>query len=248
MSGLRHLNWKTRAYRRGHAGLQRLHLRRWIDYRWSEVMCSAATPRPVSGWDEAALWLGEAGPGDLEWLSELAPPAAAAEFPQRWRQGRRCFAAALTQPAPRRCIGYLWVTAGPARLAGSWNWSWQIPAGAAWLYDALAHPLMPGTYPDLFRATANQLQQEGVHWLLGQVEMDNLVSRRVHRAFQGQPLGWVLSLRLPGFSLHWDQRGAARSWRWGAHPAPLEQFLAGAALRPAPSPADSGRPAPALNS
>jgi len=216
--------------------LQRLGCERWLDFRWCEILCSGQPNGVPSGWDIDSLWLGEAGPPDQEWLAGLAP-GRAREFAERWEAGRRCYAAGLSQAGEFRCVGYLWVAVGPTRLPGQGSYVWDLPAGCAWYFDAYFHPLILGTYPDLARYVAQRLREEGIPRLLGQVEYDNRVSRRVHRMLGGERLGWIATVRVMGIAVHLDRHGE-HGWRvrWGRMPARLAGFL---------PPAMAGEPTPA---
>jgi hypothetical protein len=225
--------WKLRLYRSGHRGLQRARLRPWLDYYWCEVLHTVTPPLTLSDWDTDSIALAEVGAaGGDAWLRQL-DPRPGVDFAQRWQAGCRCFAAALVQEnvhenvqgSVRRCVGYVWVAPGPCRHVGRRGCDWHIPAGSAWIFDAFTHPLVPGTYPDLIRTANRYLLRDGITSLLGQVEFDNLASRRVHRALSARRLGWVASLHLAGLSLHLDHRPGAWSLRWGHTPVRLELFL-----------------------
>ncbi|HUX67367.1 MAG TPA: hypothetical protein VMV31_07750 [Terriglobales bacterium] len=243
---MRQQAWSERAYQNGHRLLRRARLQRVLDYRFCSILASGQPGLPPSPWDEEALWLGEARAAQASWLAELEPERAR-EFPQRWADGLRCFAAALRGTraegalglAPtndQRCVGFLWVAVGPRRLAGQASgYVWELPAGSAWLFDAFVHPLVLGTYPDLARYATLRLRAEGASWILGQVECGNRVSRRVHHLLGGQPVGWVASLRCGGLRLHLDRSHQAWRLRWGRAPTRLAAFL------PASAPAAAER-------
>lgn len=246
MARRQQLDWKHRLYGWGHRGLGRAGLGRWLDYRCCEVLHTTTPPLTVSGWDADTFAVSEAGAGDEAWLRTLGPRPEV-DFAARWQGGCRCFAAALTESGVRRCVGYVWIASGPHRLAGPRGWDWAIPAGSAWIFDALTHPLVPGTYPDLICATNAQLVREGISSLLGQVEFDNRTSRRVHRALSGRRLGWIASLYCAGLSLHLDRRRGACRLRWGRAPVRLDRFLDQPMLAPSPPPQTAGaarQPAP----
>lgn len=167
----------------------------------------------------------------MVWLRGLAPRQAA-DYPERWRLGYRCFAAKLSGTGLPRCASVVWVACGPRRFQGRWNWSWQIPANAVWIFDAWAHPLIPGTYPDLLRAATEQLRREGFGTRFGYVEYGNGISLRAHRALGGEPLGWVASLHLGPINIHLDHPRGHWRLRWGARPVALTQFAPAPAAAP----------------
>lgn len=212
--------WKQRLYTGGHRCIARCHAAWLCDYRWCEILLSDHAPRPVSAWDQGSLWMGEVGVAQLDWLSAFAPDRVQ-EFPARWSEGQRCFAAALE----RKCVGYVWVATGPGRLHGL-HYVWALPPHSAWIFDALIHPLVLGTYPDLVRFTTARLHQQGFRLMLGQVEYDNRVSRRVHHMLGARRLGWVATLSLGSITLRLYRSGD-RVWAfaWGRAPIPLAQFL-----------------------
>lgn len=212
-------------YSATHRWLERSGLGRGFDFRWCEVLRSDVAHLPPSGWDPDSLWMGEVGPGQLDWLAAFAPDRRD-EFAPRWSQGRRCFAAALAwPPEPARCVGYVWATSGPCILPGQHGYRWQLPPNAAWIYDARVHPLVLGTYPDLARFAFTKLRAEGATTLFGQVEYDNRVSRRVHRMLGGHRVGAIATLSLLGARIHLDRYLGGR-WhiRFGAAPIPLAAF------------------------
>ena len=56
------------------------------------ILASGQPGLAPSPWDKEALWLGEVRAAQAAWLAELEPERAR-EFPPRWAEGLRCFAA-----------------------------------------------------------------------------------------------------------------------------------------------------------
>lgn len=191
---------RRRAYMSTRRLLRRLRLQRWLDVYACQIVAAPTAARGApSEWAREELWMDEVGPGSADWLTG-AHPARAAIMDQRWAAGYRCFAA-TTQPSTG-CSAYLWAAVGPIRFySRSLGRNWQVPAGVAWLFDAWAHPLSLGTYPDLNRFAVARLRAEGVGWTWGQVEAGNRASRRLTRRWGAEAVGPAVSLRLGRLTL-----------------------------------------------
>lgn len=189
---------RLRAYQLTRRWLRRLRLQRAFDIYGCQVLAASTALRGrPSEWADDELWMGEVGAGRGEWLSG-ADPGRTAEMERRWRAGYRCFAAATGGG----CSAYLWAAVGPQRFRShSLGHTWDIPAGAAWLFDAWAHPLSVGTYPDLNRFTVARLRGEGVGWTWSQVEFGNQISLRLLRRWGAEAVGTGLAVHCAGLPL-----------------------------------------------
>lgn len=217
----RSLGWYGRARR----GLRRAGLDWLLYFRWNEILRSGETWPAQATSDDNSLWIGELEPRHVAWLEALQP-GRAAEFASRWAGGRRCFGAVVDEAGQRRCLSYCWIAEGPTILTGTEGCCWEIPSGIAWRFDAYSHPLALGAYPALAYRTIRRLRQQGVSAVLGQVELDNRLSRQVHRRLGAERLGWIFELHLVGLRLRWERHADGVHLRWGSSPVGVGEFLA----------------------
>jgi len=195
------------------------------------VMHCPRRPGPVSAWDPDGIEFTECDSRQVGWLAGY-DPARAPVFAQRFATGWRCFAAAAgpdaraTETAERRCLGYLWIAAGPGTtFTPGGQFRWRLPAAAGWGCDSWAHPLAVGLYPDLVRFARGKLWDEGVRSYWGAIEFNNRTSQRVHRALGGEAVGWTLALHWGRWQLHCDRASGRLRLRRPRTPVPLAAFV-----------------------
>jgi hypothetical protein len=193
---------RLHAYTSTRRWLRRLRMQPWFDVYACQILAAPAAARGApSSWGSEDLWMGEVEAGCEDWLT-AAHPLRAGEMQARRRAGYRCFAATTAAPPPEgSCAAYLWAAVGPQRFYSHSLRRWlEFPPGVAWLFDAWAHPLSLGTYPDLNRFAVAVLQREGVVETWSQVEFGNRVSLRLLQRWGAVCVGRAVVCRVAGMS------------------------------------------------